>query len=455
MTLPLTTEAHNGAAASSPLYRAVWRWHFYAGLLVLPFMMLLAVTGGIYLLKDELNAVFYKDYLTVTAETRTTLPASELVARATAFLPGTATAYFPPASKTESAKVAIRTDAGKQRVYLNPYSGAVIGKLDDGGAALTPFMLTIRKIHSLDYFGWLANRVIEIVAGWAIILVVTGLYLWWPRGRRLGRFWIRKGAKRRPFWRDLHAVTGLYAGGFIFFLAFTGLPWSGFWGGKVNLYANEAGLGYPKGYWDEIPTSTVPMKDAMTQINWTMETAPMPESTPTGGRAVSLDQAVAMFDKLDIHKGYAIDLPQSPEGVFTASVYPDDITAERIVHLDQYSGKILFDAGYSQLGIAGKAIEMGVSIHMGQQFGRVNQLALLSVCFAIVVLSIAGVIMWWQRRPKRSLGAPRYPSDYRVARGAIAILLAMGLIFPLTGLTILLAFVVDFLWPRGTHPQIA
>jgi hypothetical protein len=38
------------------LYRAVWRWHFYAGLLVIPFLMALAITGCIYLFDDEINA---------------------------------------------------------------------------------------------------------------------------------------------------------------------------------------------------------------------------------------------------------------------------------------------------------------------------------------------------------------------------------------------------------------
>ncbi|MDY0870432.1 PepSY-associated TM helix domain-containing protein [Dongia rigui] len=448
MTLNHAAPPREIAAAPSYLYRAVWRWHFYAGLLVLPFMILLAVTGGLYLLKDELNAVFYKDYLSVTEQSSPVLPASTLVANATEYLPGTVTAYIPAPSTTSSATVTIKTDAGKQRVYVNPYDGKVLGKLDDSGAGVTPFMLTIRKIHSLDYFGWIANRVIEIVAGWAMILVVTGIYLWWPRGRNLGTFKIRSGAKRRPYWRDLHAVTGLYAGGFIFFLALSGLPWSGFWGDKVNTYANEAGLGYPTGYWDNVPVSKVPMKDAMTQVNWTMENAPMPESTPTGATAFGLDQAVTIFDKLGIHKGYAIDLPQSAEGVYTASVYPDDINFERIIHLDQYSGKVLFDAGFKELGIAGKAIEMGVSIHMGQQFGRLNQIALLAVCASIVLMSVSAIVMWWQRRPKGSLGAPRYPRDYRVARGAVAILALMGVLFPLTGLTILMALVIDFMTPR-------
>ena len=32
----------------------LWKWHFIAGLISLPFVFLLAVTGGIYLFKDIL-----------------------------------------------------------------------------------------------------------------------------------------------------------------------------------------------------------------------------------------------------------------------------------------------------------------------------------------------------------------------------------------------------------------
>ena len=30
-------------------YKLAWRWHFYAGLFVIPFMILLSITGIIYL----------------------------------------------------------------------------------------------------------------------------------------------------------------------------------------------------------------------------------------------------------------------------------------------------------------------------------------------------------------------------------------------------------------------
>jgi uncharacterized iron-regulated membrane protein len=439
----------------SPLYRAIWRWHFYAGLMVIPFMILLAVTGGIYLFKDELNRVIYGQYLTVEPQTTTPLNPDAIAARALAALPGKATAYLPPDAADASAIVTIKGDAGKQRVYLNPYSGEILGVLEDGGSARSPLMLLIRKIHSLDYFGWVANRVIELVAGWSIVLVVSGIYLWWPRDREAGNFKIRAGVKKRPFWRDLHAVTGIYTGFFIVFLAFTGLPWSGFWGDKANSYINQAGIGYPSGYWDNIPVSTVPMKDAMTQVNWTLEQAPMPESTPTGAPAFTLTQAVATFDKLGLAKGYAVDLPQDPSGVYTGSVYPDNVADERVIHLDQYSGDVLFDAGFADLGFAGKVFEWGISVHMGQEFGLITQLVMAGACIAIVLMSVSAIVMWWQRRPKGTLGAPRYPSDYRVSRGAVLILAALGILFPLVGLSIVVVLVLDFLLPLAWRPKLA
>ncbi len=49
----------------SSLYRAVWRWHFYAGLLVLPLLIWLAVTGALYVYHDAIDQRVHADLLTV------------------------------------------------------------------------------------------------------------------------------------------------------------------------------------------------------------------------------------------------------------------------------------------------------------------------------------------------------------------------------------------------------
>ena len=40
---------------SIPLYRTIWRWHFYAGLFVVPMILILSLTGAIYLFKPQVE----------------------------------------------------------------------------------------------------------------------------------------------------------------------------------------------------------------------------------------------------------------------------------------------------------------------------------------------------------------------------------------------------------------
>ena len=41
---------------STLTYRGLWRWHFHAGLFCIPFVIVLALTGSIYLFKPQIDA---------------------------------------------------------------------------------------------------------------------------------------------------------------------------------------------------------------------------------------------------------------------------------------------------------------------------------------------------------------------------------------------------------------
>ncbi len=47
--------------------------------------------------------------------------------------------------------------------------------------------MMVRRLHSLAMFGPVANGLIEVVAGFTLILVLSGIYLWWPRRRGGGQ----------------------------------------------------------------------------------------------------------------------------------------------------------------------------------------------------------------------------------------------------------------------------
>src|SRR5690606_41802064 len=65
--VPYTTLFRSNKAPDvmSGAYRAVWRWHFYAGVLVMPFLLLLTLTGGLYLFKDEIDHAVYRSMIEV------------------------------------------------------------------------------------------------------------------------------------------------------------------------------------------------------------------------------------------------------------------------------------------------------------------------------------------------------------------------------------------------------
>ena len=458
-----------GAVARGPtdLYRAVWRWHFYAGLLVLPFLILLSITGGLYLFRGQLDPIIHAPLMRVAPRTTPVQPPSAQLAAALASQPGgTAFRYVPAPAPDRASEIGLRHADGTRRVvYVDPHDARVLGSLSDRGTA----MWWVRQLHSLKLVGPWARYLIEIAAGWTVLLVGTGLFLWWPRRDRGGEpggvVTVRGTPKRRVFWRDLHAVTGLAVGGVLVFLAVTGMPWSSVWGSYVNQAANGSNFGYPTGLRVAVPMSEQRLTESG-PTSWSLEQALVPQSGGHDGHAghgttaaappvrgaIGLDAAVAAFEKLGLARGYAVALPSGPKGVYTGSVYPSELEQQRVVHLDQYSGRPLLDMRWAEYGPLGRLLEWGINIHLGQQWGLANQLVLLAVCLATVLMCVSAGVMWWKRRPAGSLGVPPMPRDRAVLRGLLAILAVGGVIFPLVGLSLVVMLALD--WALFRRPAL-
>ncbi|HRD27242.1 MAG TPA: PepSY domain-containing protein, partial [Caulobacter sp.] len=160
---------------ASRLYRTIWRWHFYAGLICLPFFILLASTGALYLFRDDLAPLLEHRRLVVEATAAPSLPPEVLIARALAAQPGTPIRFTPPPAPDRSAEVGIRDGRGEVvSVFLVPSTGRVLDRVADDQRPMT----LISHIHSLEILGKAPNLVIEVVAGWAILLVASGVFLW-------------------------------------------------------------------------------------------------------------------------------------------------------------------------------------------------------------------------------------------------------------------------------------
>ncbi|GAA6120962.1 PepSY domain-containing protein [Acidovorax sp. FG27] len=468
-TTKTTHTTHTPPPLSPSLYRAVWRWHFYAGLLVLPFLIWLAVTGAAFLFQKEIDGWYHRDLLSVPAASaeQPALPHGRIVDAALAAHPGAQWFRYTPAlDGAHSASVGIALPRGERlAVYLDPATARVLGTLPERGT----LMWTVRQLHSLKYFGPVARGFIEMAAGWALVLVATGLYLWWPRGGKGqgGVVTVRGRPGQRVFWRDVHAITGVSVGLVLAFLAISGMPWSVLWGSQVNAWANGQAFGYPAGVRVQLPMSGERLADAA-HLPWTLQQARVPGDPHEGhdghdgpgsaapavpepllGTPLPLDAAMAVVGRLGLAPGYTVTPPRGARGVFSASAYPDDLARQRVVHIDQYSGAVLLDQGYADYGPAGQALEWGINVHLGQQYGAINQWGLLVACAAVVLLCATGAVAWWKRRPRGGgLAVPPLPARPEVLAGLTALLALGGVVFPLVGLSLLLVLAADLWWQR-------
>ena len=228
-------------------YNLAWRWHFYAGLFVIPFMIMLSLTGIIYLFKPQLDQLMYADLLQVEAS-GPPLSADEMLGRVRAVYPqGSIGKYLPPADANSSAQFVVKVGERTRTVFVDPYQGAILGTQD----TRNNLQALARAVHSDLLIGTPGDRLIELAAGWGVVLVVSGLYLWWPRGRGAGVLWPRLSAGGRLFWRDLHAVTGFWSALLLLFMLLTGMTWTGFWGKQFAGAWNQ----FPAAMWDQVPTS--------------------------------------------------------------------------------------------------------------------------------------------------------------------------------------------------------
>lgn len=159
-------------------YNLAWRWHFYAGLFVAPFMILLAITGIIYLFKPQLDPLLYRDLMVVEAGEHRQSADSLLATVQQVYPKGHIGQYLPPLNAERSAQFVVHEGGRELNVFIDPYSGRWLGQ-QDGKQNLQAIA---RALHGELMVGTVGDRLVELAAGWGIVLVVSGLYLWWLRG---------------------------------------------------------------------------------------------------------------------------------------------------------------------------------------------------------------------------------------------------------------------------------
>lgn len=452
------------------LQQRVWRWHFYAGVLVLPFAILLSITGTIYLFKPQIMA-FNEAHINSMASTKNTdivMSADHLVERALSDSPGSNFKRFIVA-KADDRTVEVEIEHHQQRylLWLDKYNGEVLYKV----AKDRQLISLVKKLHSELLAGNNGSYLVELMASWMIVLIVSGLYLWWPRkcvgNLASAKLMVRclnilkqgliprlSGLPTREKWRNLHGVFGVWFSLFILVFLLSGLPWTQLWGSGFKQVQQAMNWQGPGQEW-RVTLQSKPQ--ALAKVNkddglslWQTSSDNNQVTTLTSQYSSPVAKDILLADIVDKvnhnHLVYPIEIhpPKGNNGVWTVrsmSAYrPDRVT----IHYDKWSGEELMRIDFSDHHPVKQFVSYGISLHEGALFGWLNQALGVVVALGIIILSASGFWLWWQRRPKGKVAAPRANKAKTLSIGLILTIISLAAFLPMVAISLLVIIVLEW-----------
>ena len=420
-------------AALRPL---VLRLHFYAGVLVAPFLVVACLTGLAYVFSPQIDDLVYSHELIVGPHAGAPRPLDDQIAAALAAHPeGTLSSVLHPGDANRTTGVVLAVpglpEDTERTVYVDPYTAQVRGSLDTWYDD-PPLQTTLDALHRTLLLGAPGRVYSELAASWLWVLVLGGLALWvgrWRRHRRLAAAVVppigaRPGRRRLLGW---HGAVGVWLSIALLFISATGLTWSQFAGVRFQAAVNTI-----KGNTPELVAAPVPARDV-----------------PQIAVQTALDNAHAA----GLTQLLKITMPSAPGTPFTVAENAGTWPVQRdAVSLDPYTGAVTETVLWRDWPVMAKLTRIGILAHMGSLFGLVSQLALAAMALGLLCLLFWGYRMWWRRRPTRGARRGLHPPVHRGTLRALsqpaafAVVLAtvvVGWLMPVLGVSLLVFLAGD------------
>lgn len=409
------------------LYARLWRWHFFAAFIVIPFILWQSITGVVYLWHEDLDRLAYPKLMNVAPEPRSVSldrqlasvlehqPRMSLLSIEVHPDPARSTAFFFSDS-----------NGLPYPAFVDPHSGNYLGSVSSTA--------WLRGLSRALHGGWpiqpYGSYLLELGACWTIVMTLTGLYLWWPRKANglAGVLYPRLRAGARVFWRDLHATVGVYFALLFLAFLFTAMPWTTFWGKQILVpLENATGQGSPNafffangggGHHQAAGASMAPM-------NHTIHLDALVAQARAEGAYGTIEVQPSMYG--------------GPVNVRDAHTRA---SREVWLQLDGESTATLTRVTWENFPLVARIVALGVNLHEGTFFGRANQIFNTLVACSLIWLTVTGFIGWYKRRPSGGLAAPprravSFPKAVLGTAGVLCVLL------PMLGASVLAIALID------------
>lgn len=446
------------------LGKLLLRLHFYAGVLVGPFILISALSGALYALAPTLDRVVYQHELTAPVSDEQLTLAQQIELAQDHLDEQLAIAAVRPAPEPGDTTRVMFADPSlggseSRAVFVDPGSGEIRGDLTVyGTSGALPLRTWISNLHRSLHLGDTGRLYSELAASWVGIVALAGLALWFIRRRRsrAKRDFVvptrsHTGYRRYFSW---HASLGIWVVLGAVFLSATGVTWSQYAG--ANIGSLRAALD-----WGTPAISTALGDEAAAGGD---EHADHGHGGHGGGSAAepgvdlanpaTFDAVLAIGQRVNIDVGQVEIRPPAEAGTawVVREIKGSFPTGADAVAVDGTTMQVVDRVDFDEFSIPAKLTRWGIDLHSGFLFGLANQIVLFALALGIAAMVVLGYLMWWKRRPTRDpqrlVGAPPPRGALRAAPwwgiglvGAVAV--AVGLWLPLVGWTLLAFLVID------------
>ena len=375
------------------LRKVLLKLHLYISLWLGVFLALAGLTGSLLVYDSALDKWLNSDTMLVEAGEQR-LPLLELIAAANLASPVKAPPSYLSIPEEPDEALIVRyqiPEQGKKHkgmnhhfheVMVNPYTGQVLGDRDRNDS----LMSIIVRLHANLLVGETGKLIMGITALLALVLTITGIYLWWPKLSKLKQaFVIKRNASFTRFNFDLHKTVGIYTAIVMLSVSLSGV------------YFNLPGVFKP------VVDYFSPL-DGMSGMSAMMGGV---KSETDSGATLSPEAVISAVEAA--YPGIRVQrifFPANPEDSYrVAARQADEIRSNgaTTVWLDQYSGKFLKVRDPKQFNAGTAFTNLQLPLHNGEILGTPGRIMVLITGLAPLLLMVTGIIHWLKKRKAKRI----------------------------------------------------
>ena len=422
---------------------ALSRLHKFAGVIIAPFLIVAALSGFLYALAPTFEPWIYHDEVTATAQGSPRSLDEQIAAAQRQHPDGTVVRVEPSEDPQETTRVLFDDPTAPNSsyahaVFVDPVDLHITGELQQyGGSRALPFRTWVSNGHRTLWLGEPGRLYAELAASWLGALSILGLYLWLKRKQR--------NKKQPSTVLALHARVGAWLLPGFLFLTVTGLTAPRDAGTRRRTGRPELNGPHPsvRRSGAEAGAST----GAGEHANHAGHAGHAGHTGHHGAAELAGAQTAESTARSQGLTGVLeMTSPEKPGDAWGVREARAAFKLRSDAVAVTPNGEVIDRINSADWPLAAQLTSWLIQLHMGTLFGIYSQVALAVLALGLLVVSIAGLWMWW-KKPRRSL------PELKITPAVLAGVVAYSIIAPLFGASLLLFFLGDWIVRRLRAPK--